>query len=306
MGACCLSSSPSVRICYSHQQKLCMKQVFIIIIVSCYLHSVASAQNIGIDVSNPSQKLDVNGRVRVQKAGVPGRLYTSPAASAGIVFGNIDDNTMGIYALNGWRFTMDLNNGRVGINTLVPSTTLDINTSLRIRGSSPLPGAVLTCMDANGTAKWLGPVSFRVSGTANNSPFTLSALWPNFQKLSFGNINYNSGNGWQQNNSQFMAPYTGVYHFSFKMRTVESDVKQIIWFMRSENGQAVQALVKETSKFFGGDFTWGDNNISICLDLKLNAGDAVWVLATNSVSGTSKCDGTQEAYYFTGQLISLL
>ena len=87
------------------------------------LPALLNAQNIGIDVSNPTQKLDVNGRVRIQKTGVlPGRFSTSTGGINALIFGNIDDNTMGIGTASGWQLAMDVNNGRVGINTTTPST----------------------------------------------------------------------------------------------------------------------------------------------------------------------------------------
>ena len=43
--------------------------------------------------------------------------------------------------------------GRVGINTLSPTAVLDVNGSLRIRGTNPGAGKVLTS-DANGLASW--------------------------------------------------------------------------------------------------------------------------------------------------------
>ncbi|MCU0403428.1 MAG: hypothetical protein MUE99_02685, partial [Chitinophagaceae bacterium] len=42
---------------------------------------------------------------------------------------------------------------QIGIGTTSPTSTLDINGTIRIRGGSPGAGKVLTS-DANGTATW--------------------------------------------------------------------------------------------------------------------------------------------------------
>ncbi len=45
--------------------------------------------------------------------------------------------------------------GKVGIGTVSPSKTLDVNGDVRIRGGSPLAGKVLVSTNANGEATWL-------------------------------------------------------------------------------------------------------------------------------------------------------
>ncbi len=47
--------------------------------------------------------------------------------------------------------------GQVGIGTTSPSTMLDVNGQVRIRGGSPDTGQVLTATDATGLARWQSP-----------------------------------------------------------------------------------------------------------------------------------------------------
>lgn len=51
-------------------------------------------------------------------------------------------------------FFVDGGTNRVGIGTGAPSTTLDINGTIRIRGGGPTVGDMLMCNNANGTATW--------------------------------------------------------------------------------------------------------------------------------------------------------
>lgn len=49
---------------------------------------------------------------------------------------------------------VDASTNRIGINTTGPTTTLDVNGTVRIRGGAPQEGAVLMSTDANGNATW--------------------------------------------------------------------------------------------------------------------------------------------------------
>jgi hypothetical protein len=59
--------------------------------------------------------------------------------------------------------------GLVGINTLAPSTQLDVNGQIRMQGGSPGAGKVLTS-DASGLATWTTPSITSAAGTTNYIP----------------------------------------------------------------------------------------------------------------------------------------
>jgi hypothetical protein len=101
--------------------------------------------------------------------------------------------------------------GKTGINTFFPSTTLDVNGTVKIRGGAPGANKVLTS-DASGVASWNIASYDSSRGTgfwANNSfnqPFSTSFL-PLFISEIFDDGN-NIVNG------LFTAPATGLYHFN--------------------------------------------------------------------------------------------
>jgi hypothetical protein len=101
--------------------------------------------------------------------------------------------------------------GKTGINTFFPSTTLDVNGTLKIRGGAPGANKVLTS-DASGVGSWNIPSYDSSRGTgfwANNGfnqPFSTSFL------PVFISENFDDGNNIV--NGLFTAPATGLYHFN--------------------------------------------------------------------------------------------
>jgi hypothetical protein len=121
--------------------------------------------NIGIGTTVPTQKLDVNGQIRI-RGGSPGagKVLTSdasgnatwqtassggtPAGSTGYIQYNSSGSFGGESALF-W----NSNNNRLGINTTVPYASLDVNGQIRIQGGNPGADKILVS-DVNGVASW--------------------------------------------------------------------------------------------------------------------------------------------------------
>lgn len=74
--------------------------------------------NVGIGITNPAYRLDINGRARIQSNGeTPGIWFNNTANtnSPGFV-GMFNDNNIGMYGSGGgWSFLMDVNNGHIGV-----------------------------------------------------------------------------------------------------------------------------------------------------------------------------------------------
>ena len=106
---------------------------------------VTTDGDVGIGVTNPQGKLDVGER-------------TDPVGgTCPIGYNHVDYNEDGfIDEGECWR-GMIVKNGTVGIGTVSPTLTLDVNGQIRIRGGSPFAGAVLTS-DSFGNASWMSVI----------------------------------------------------------------------------------------------------------------------------------------------------
>ena len=101
--------------------------------------------SIGVGVKKPQGELDVGER-------------TDPVGgTCPIGYTHVDYNEDGfIDEGECWR-GMVVKNGTVGIGTVSPTLTLDVNGQIRIRGGSPFAGAVLTS-DSFGNASWMSVI----------------------------------------------------------------------------------------------------------------------------------------------------
>jgi len=100
------------------------------------------------------------------------RIYRTASGGTPATTGLIGTTTSLIFddtglAASGAVPTVD-NSGNVGIGTLSPTTRLDIEGQIRIRGGSPLAGRVLTA-DATGLATWATPAGGLPTGTASQT-----------------------------------------------------------------------------------------------------------------------------------------
>lgn len=118
------------------------------------------AQNVGIGTNTPAYPLTVisqNNKGIVQKSGdVEVGFFTN---AAGAFLQTWSAHPLYLSTSNGAAHLSILTNGSVGIGTGNPTTKLDINGLVRIRGGNPVAGDVLTSLDASGNAEWMTPGS---------------------------------------------------------------------------------------------------------------------------------------------------
>ena len=106
-----------------------MKKSYALLLISCFLSPIIIAQNVGIGITTPSYKLDVNGRMRI-KPDVPGNLYTTPGiwlddyrygTERGFM-GMQDSIRIGLYGGGsggiGWGFNFNTKSSNVNIGPL--------------------------------------------------------------------------------------------------------------------------------------------------------------------------------------------
>jgi RNase P/RNase MRP subunit p29 len=124
---------------------------------------------VGIGTASPVDRLHVSGG-RVEFTNT--NDATGIAGSGVLEIGNslrIDQNEVitnagsvlylqndngGDLQVDGSTFAVDASTNRVGIGTTAPSTSLDVNGTVRIRGGAPVQGALLLATGTNGTATW--------------------------------------------------------------------------------------------------------------------------------------------------------
>ncbi|MEP7142290.1 MAG: DUF1566 domain-containing protein [Ferruginibacter sp.] len=160
--------------------------------------SIVFSQNVGIGVSSPTSKLQVNGQIAIDqknfggygglliKGDAPGSNYPNICFSikntaaipqdviAGYIGGNINSNTAGGEAMDLSFFTSQnglpglttrltiKDNGDVGIGTSAPGTKLEINGKTKTTNLQLTTGATngyLLKSDASGNASWVSPAA---------------------------------------------------------------------------------------------------------------------------------------------------
>ncbi|MHC4559480.1 MAG: hypothetical protein ACYTFW_17960 [Planctomycetota bacterium] len=116
-----------------------------------------SGDNVGIGTTSPDAKLHVNGLIKISN-GSPGTGKVLTSDDTGLASwqtptgGGGPDGDWAISGNNMYAMP----SGNVGVGTSSPTTKLDVNGQMRVRGGSPGAGKVLTS-DATGLASWQTP-----------------------------------------------------------------------------------------------------------------------------------------------------
>jgi hypothetical protein len=153
----------------------------------------STGAELGINKFGPNATGTFMGIPRANMAAV-NNFTTGPFvfnSGSDIVFGN----TVGATQLP--RMFIKGSNGFVGFNTTSPSSALDVNGQIRIRGGAPSNGKVLTS-DANGTATWQMPTLTGIPGngiinylpkyTPNGNTIGNSQLFDNGTNVGIGTV----------------------------------------------------------------------------------------------------------------------
>jgi hypothetical protein len=114
--------------------------IFILSFVSVHF---AYSQNVGIGTASPVYKLDIAGRLRLQHStGTAGIYFDGITLPTRSFIGTLNDDHFGIYSSAGanWGFTMNVNNGNIGIGEQAPAYKLDLNGRMRLKHTSNTAG----------------------------------------------------------------------------------------------------------------------------------------------------------------------
>jgi C1q domain-containing protein len=298
---------------------------------SAELMRITSIGNVGIGITNPTQKLHVlNGTIRIDDGVKPYNLPSSDGSNSGDVLttdaaGNTSWQTLpsAIWSQSGSE--IHYNSGHVGIGNSNPNylfhiqdstasagtvlmqvetmlglpilridndQKLDINGSLKLNDGSQGVGHVLTSIDAAGNATWKGPVNFGVNSCVMGIPAGTTT------GLIFDNVEYDNGGNFNVGTGQFKAPEDGIYH-----------VDAVVSFDVSSNFEIQLQILRNGGTYKRVTVYADPSNSTITAQISAD----VYLLANNTVSvgiyqnsgGTISpvTGGAVSAVYFNGHLV---
>ncbi len=177
----------------------------------------------------------------------------------------------------------------IGIGTLSPSATLDINGTVKISGGSPAVGKVLMS-DANGNATWnaVANPSLNTGVAVNLSGNTViqSSSLSSTQTVPFvDNIiayrSFDDGNNFDNTTNTYTAPASGVYAVSFNISNYELAASQnngILQITLSVQGSSITSWIGNSHSI--GSYL--PNSITGSTLIKLNQGNTLKLLIAQS------------------------
>eukprot|EP01029_Cantina_marsupialis_P010377 TRINITY_DN2364_c0_g1_i3.p1 TRINITY_DN2364_c0_g1~~TRINITY_DN2364_c0_g1_i3.p1 ORF type:complete len:1659 (+),score=294.90 TRINITY_DN2364_c0_g1_i3:313-5289(+) len=211
--------------------------------------------NLGIGITSPSTKLDVNGQIKI-RGGSPGlnKVLTSDAnglatwqTASGDNFGNHTATTNiqlgGHYLSNdgGNEGVAVDNSGNVGIGTNAPGAKLEVAGQVKITGGTPGDGKILVS-DSNGLASWesISSSSEIVEETNGYIPNMTSSSQDGFIATSYNEAEVSSTfAGWHIFNTGLSDYYSNSINWSnpptFQIQLPES-IKIYKYYIHEDNG----------------------------------------------------------------------
>lgn len=265
----------------------------VIAIIGCLVGSNVLAQNVGINTVAPVENLQVDSSIKVGK-----NLALLGAKKNLIKFGDDAFVTIGeegsddkMYIRYGtlslMRSANSVGNGFMGINTDLPTTTLDVNGGVRIRGNGAAAGKTLTS-DANGVATWTGPVAFAAYKSTPN--LVINSFQAN--STIFTALEYETTTGiFSTTSNDFTAPVTGIYHFSGTI-AISSQVATAKW-----------KIILSKSNGFNKEFDYKNGetpglSLHFSFDTKMNAGEQMSLIFFNFSNGpVSIIEGSDQTFF---------
>ncbi|MBL4587146.1 MAG: hypothetical protein JKX84_08850, partial [Flavobacteriales bacterium] len=135
-------------------------------------------------------------------------------------------------------------NNRMGVMTTAPSTTLDVNGTVRIRGGSPTVGAVLTATSTNGTATW-------------STGGGLSTTYVNW-----GRNDCHQGQGNASSTSVIYSGYAASSHYSHAGSGANTLCITSSWSASTPGGTYTSTADNNRARIYGIEFEMASGGIS--------------------------------------------
>ncbi|MES2772564.1 MAG: hypothetical protein V4722_00175 [Bacteroidota bacterium] len=293
-----------------------MKKISLTSTVLFSMVTWASAQNVGIGTTNPTNKLEVistvvsasNATIGATNNGTVGSAIYGISNAAG-TYGvqGTSNNGIGVFGSSSYiALAANATSGTAAYGTSVSGYGLRTIGKIRLAGgnTNPVDGAVLTS-DATGNAVWKPRKNgFFVSGAAN------SAIPPNiYRKVEFGYETYDPGSDFvnfqgttTSSTSVFTAPVAGVYHFSSAVMFENTDEASMQYAdIRIIKNSTAIALKGVKPVYFTGP---ANAFLEIEGDFHLDANDKIWIEVSQHNSLGKTCGLNNENYTgrFSGQL----
>jgi len=153
----------------------------------CFFTILGNSQNVGVGTSNPEYQLDVAGRMRIKLSQneFPGLRLNGPSQVIRSLIGPINDDHVGIYGYGGagYSFTMNVNNGNIGMGSVTPAFKLDLKGRMRIRQDTSEAG-IWFDGSSSPTRSLIGTINDNYIGIQGNG----GAGWNFAMDVNNGNI----------------------------------------------------------------------------------------------------------------------
>jgi hypothetical protein len=274
--------------------------LFVLFSVICH-----AQQNVGIGTNTPTYPLTViappGGKGIVQKTGdVEVGFYTVSTQA----YIQTWSNHPLYFSTNNGAPQMILNTqGNLGIGTPAPSTRLDVNGQLRIRGGDPAAGKVLTS-DANGLATWQAAQSIKTTQT------TLSTS-PTFNHGTFSIVPFENNNdgsftdlpGFDNSNNQFVVTEAtaGTYLITAQVTwdILNSFTGEKDFNLELRDGLSVLVTNRMISQYLSTFINTTQRSQQITCTLKLTAGQQIKLAALQRTGVSQNILSDKNLTYFS-------